>query len=551
MSRAIPDKKIIAVLPAYHAVKTLQTTFDAIPKNWFDEVILVDDASVDDTVSLARSLGITTFAHQRNRGYGGNQKTCYREALAEGADIVVMIHPDFQYDPGFAPELIRPIAEGRVDAMFGSRMLTPGGAIEGGMPRWKYLANIFLTAIGNIVLGYGLSEYHSGFRAYSRSLLERLPIELNSDNFIFDTEIIIQMKAAGLRVEETPIKTKYFPEASTVGFFKGIEYGTSFLAVLAKYLMHRIGIVRIAAYVPLTPNNAMQCPGCESSRFQIVYPARSSRRENKGEFLRYAITEDKSSHHEIVRCLSCSLVYIPRRLVPDLAAAYRDQAFDAEYVSEERGRRMAARRTLRKLSKLFCGDTSGKRLLEIGPGAGFFMDEARRAGWSVSGIEPGVVWEQFAREKLGLDTIRRGGNELMHEFPDGHFDVVSAWDVVEHMEDPFAFFRLAAEKLTPGGILALSTPRLDSAVGRLLGARWHAILPSHLTYFTYASLKNYLHRAGFTIVARRSYLRFFSLQYLLNRIRLKHGDGILRTVTVPVNFFDEMEVYARLERPRA
>lgn len=548
MSRFIPDKKIIAVLPAYHAVRTLKRTFDAIPKDWIDEVILVDDASSDDTAALARSLGITTMVHPHNRGYGGNQKTCYREALKAGADIVIMIHPDFQYDPVFAPGLLQPIAEGKADAMFGSRMLLPGGARAGGMPWWKYLANVFLTKIGNAILWLDLSEYHSGFRAYSREILERLPIELNSDGFIFDTEIIVQIAMAGSRIGEVPIRTKYFPEASTVGFLKGVGYSLSFLFALLKYLGHRLGIVRVAAFVPVRGTGEEECPGCRGRRLRERYAASSGFRESLQSHAHYAITEAGAVHGAILQCLHCSLVFVPRNQLPDLASFYALQSFDERYLKEERGRRMTARRTLRKLSLLLGGDISGRRLLDVGPGPGFFMDEARRAGWSVWGIEPGAAWENFAREKLVLDTIRRGGNERMHEFPDGHFDVISAWDVIEHMEDPFAFFRLAAKKLAPGGILALSTPDFNSAARRLSDGRWHALIPSHITYFSRSSLRAYLTQAGFRIVHRRSYVRFFSLAYLGERVSGASMNGVLRRLILPVNFFDELEVYSVREQ---
>ncbi|OHB17591.1 MAG: hypothetical protein A2749_00950 [Parcubacteria group bacterium RIFCSPHIGHO2_01_FULL_45_26] len=238
MAQKIPNKKIIVVLPAYHAVKTLSRTISAIPRDWVDDIVLVDDASGDGTAELSRSLGIKTFVHQANRGYGGNQKTCYAEALRLGADIIVMVHPDFQYDPYYIPDLIRPIAENRADAVFGSRMMIPGGARRGGMPLWKYLANISLSKLGNLVLGLHLSEYHSGFRAYARHVLEETPIELNSNNFVFDTEIIAQLKVFNFRILEMPIATRYFPEASMIGFWKSCQYGLSFMLVLASYFAH-------------------------------------------------------------------------------------------------------------------------------------------------------------------------------------------------------------------------------------------------------------------------------------------------------------------------
>lgn len=244
MSQLALGKKVIAVLPAYNAARTLKRTYDAIPKEWIDDVILVDDASADNTIEVARSLGVRTFTHPKNLGYGGNQKTCYREALRLGGDIAVMVHPDFQYDPAFIPGLILPIAKGECDAVFGSRMVVPGGALKGGMPYWKFIANVFLTAVENLVLRLDLTEYHSGFRAYSRRVFETINIEENSDDFVFDTEIIVQMKRAGLRIREIPISTRYFKEASMIGFWRSSRYGLAILRVMVKYLLWKWNLKR-------------------------------------------------------------------------------------------------------------------------------------------------------------------------------------------------------------------------------------------------------------------------------------------------------------------
>lgn len=244
-------KKVIVVLPAYNAEHTLQPTLDSIPKNIIDDFILVDDQSSDRTVEVARGLGLKhVFIHTKNTGYGGNQKTCYTEALRLGADIVIMVHPDHQYDPGYIPELIKPLQEEKTDACFGSRMLIPGGALRGGMPYWKYIANIFLTKLENLILGMDLSEYHSGFRAYSRKTLKTVPFMLNSNNFVFDTEVIAQMKIAGLHIREIPIATRYFPGASMIGFVKSVEYGFHILLVLGKYLVHQFGLHTFSEFVP-------------------------------------------------------------------------------------------------------------------------------------------------------------------------------------------------------------------------------------------------------------------------------------------------------------
>jgi glycosyltransferase involved in cell wall biosynthesis len=228
--------KIVIVLPAYNAAKTLMRTLAEIPPEYAGHVILVDDASRDETVKIAKAAGLTVFQHPKNRGYGGNQKTCYREALAAGADIVVMLHPDHQYDATVIPDMVAPILAGEADAVFGSRMLG-GHPLEGGMPRWKYVANVLLTALANIAFGRYLTEIHSGFRAYSRKYLETVRFEENSDDFIFDTEIIAQGMRCNLYFKEVPIVTRYFPEASSINFRRSVVYGCGILGVLVRYAL--------------------------------------------------------------------------------------------------------------------------------------------------------------------------------------------------------------------------------------------------------------------------------------------------------------------------
>ncbi len=236
-------KKVTVVMPAYLAEKTIEATLEAVPKEWVDDIIVTDDASKDGTVEVSRRLGLHTLVHPKNRGYGGNQKTCYTEALARGADIVVMVHPDHQYDPAAIPRLVAPLLEGRADAVFGSRMLGKR-FVEGGMPRWKFVANVLLTAIANVILNMYLTEYHSGFRAYSRRYLETIRFERNSDDFVFDTEIIAQGVVKDMTIEEIPITTRYFPEASQIGFVRSCVYGMGILKTLAKYVLFNSGLWR-------------------------------------------------------------------------------------------------------------------------------------------------------------------------------------------------------------------------------------------------------------------------------------------------------------------
>lgn len=233
--------KVAVVMPAYNAEKTLAQTYADIPRGSVDDVILVDDASRDATVDVARRLGLHVVVHPRNRGYGANQKTCYRTALERGADIVVMVHPDHQYDPKVIPALLEPLLAGGCDAVFGSRMLG-GRPIQGGMPKWKFFGNILLTAIENATFLIYLTEYHSGFRAYSRCYLESVNLEANSDGFVFDTEIIAQGVARKMVIREVPIQTRYFDEASQIGFWRSVRYGLAILKTMVLYKMHKKGM---------------------------------------------------------------------------------------------------------------------------------------------------------------------------------------------------------------------------------------------------------------------------------------------------------------------
>jgi glycosyltransferase involved in cell wall biosynthesis len=244
VAEALRVGRVVIVMPAYNAARTLEETFRAIPPGFYDEIVVVDDFSRDDTTGLARRLQLKAIRHPHNVGYGGNQKTCYMEALRdERTAIVVMLHPDGQYDPRIIPEMIRPIAEGRADMVLGSRMMIPGGARAGGMPLWKRMANRFLTTLENLALGRRFSECHTGYRAYSRRFLETVPFLRNSNGFVFDTEVIFQAVHFGLPVVEVPISTRYFEDASSVGFRAGVVYGLGTLWTAARFLLHRAGLV--------------------------------------------------------------------------------------------------------------------------------------------------------------------------------------------------------------------------------------------------------------------------------------------------------------------
>jgi len=236
-------KRIIVVMPAYHAGRTLESTWRDLPHDVVDEVIVVDDASDDDTVAVARTLGLEVILHSRNTGYGGNQKTCYREALARGADIIVMVHPDYQYDPRLVTAMAGMIASGIYDMVLGSRILG-GGALSGGMPVWKYVANRLLTTFENVLLRAHLSEYHTGYRAYSRTILNALPWQSNSDDFVFDNEILAQAIVGHFRIGEVSVPTRYFAEASSANFAQSVRYGFGVVRTTLLGLLARTGLYR-------------------------------------------------------------------------------------------------------------------------------------------------------------------------------------------------------------------------------------------------------------------------------------------------------------------
>ena len=236
-------KKIVVVMPAYNAEKTLRDTYNDIPFEIVDDVILVDDASRDRTSEVARNMGIHTIVHENNLGYGGNQKSCYRAALELDANIVIMLHPDYQYTPKLIPAMASMIAYGEFDAVLGSRILGIG-ALQGGMPLYKYIANRVLTLFENLLLGHKLSEYHTGYRAFSREILERLPLEKNSNDFVFDNQMLAQIIWFGYRIGELSCPTKYFEDASSINFRRSVSYGLGVLKTAVQFRLQKWGVAR-------------------------------------------------------------------------------------------------------------------------------------------------------------------------------------------------------------------------------------------------------------------------------------------------------------------
>ena len=236
-------KRIVVVMPAYHAGRTLEATWRDLPHDIVDQVVVVDDASDDDTVAVAKALGLDVILHPHNMGYGANQKTCYKEAIARAADVVVMVHPDYQYDPRLVTAMAGMVASGIYDVVLGSRILG-SGALRGGMPPWKYLANRMLTLFENVMLGAHLSEYHTGYRAYSRSLLDALPWQRNSDDFVFDNQILAQAIVGRYGIGEVSVPTRYFAEASSIGFRRSVRYGFGVVGTTLLAFLARTGIYR-------------------------------------------------------------------------------------------------------------------------------------------------------------------------------------------------------------------------------------------------------------------------------------------------------------------
>ena len=253
--------KVVVVMPAYNAGRTLRMTYEELPKDSVNLVILVDDGSTDETLEVARGLNLEIFVHDRNYGYGANQKTCYTEALRAGADIVVMVHPDYQYDPTLLPQIIEPIVKGEADLVLGSRLMG-GSAIRQGMPWWKYLGNRALSRLENLVFGLSLSEFHTGYRAFRREVLETVNYAMNSDGFVFDQQIIAQVVAARFRIAEIAVPVRYFPDASSASFVNSVGYGLRILLLLARFALYRSGLYRSrrfqslrARYSRLTPED--------------------------------------------------------------------------------------------------------------------------------------------------------------------------------------------------------------------------------------------------------------------------------------------------------
>jgi 2-polyprenyl-3-methyl-5-hydroxy-6-metoxy-1,4-benzoquinol methylase len=543
-------------MPAYQAERTLERTVLAIPAGVADEVILVDDASGDGTADLARRLGLKVLVHTSNRGYGGNQKSCYSLALDTEAEIVVLLHPDYQYEPKAVPLLIAPILAGEADMTFGSRFAGMGDPLGGGMPRYRYLGNRVTTAVQNLMLGTRFTDMHSGMRAYTRRCLESLPFLRYSEGFSFDAELLVDAVTSGQRVVEVPIPTRYTEESSSISIMRSLAYvwrGITYAAWRAavrgrrgrRYLprWRRGGVGRRRGPVVVA-----RCVACGSERMHLRYPATTSGEVPLEEFR--CTTSALGVHDDILECPRCGLLSSRPTLEPAEIVARYERVVDEEYLAEEDERR-----------ELFAWVTSrigsyhvpGRRLLEIGANMGLFLAVAAEAGWEASGIEPSSWAVEHGRERFGVD-LRRGAAETLDEDPRS-VDVLVMLDVLEHLADPADALRRLRAPIADRGLLALATVNVESLHGRLRGGDWPWFIRSHLHYFRPTTLTRMLADAGFEAVEWSVVPRSFHVSYLLHRAAgIAPGSGVARAAArlgdpkIPVGWIGDVTLV--LARPR-
>jgi 2-polyprenyl-3-methyl-5-hydroxy-6-metoxy-1,4-benzoquinol methylase len=510
--------KVVITMPAYQAERTLERTVLAIPPGVADELILVDDASRDGTAELARTLGLRVHVHPNNRGYGGNQKSCYQLALEADADIVVLLHPDYQYEPKAVPLLIAPILAGEADMTFGSRFAGMGDPLGGGMPLYRYLGNRLTTIAQNLCLGTRFTDMHSGMRAYTRRALESLPFLGYPDGFSFDAELLVDAVTSGLRVVEVPIPTRYFEESSSISIARSLEYvthGTGY-ALRQGLARGRRGARYIPAWRRSTgrrtagPLTVATCVACGHERMALLYPANVSGEVPVEEFR--CTTSALGIHDDILECPRCGLLSSRPTLTNEEIAEGYEQVVDEEYLAEELERRELFDWISDRIDQF---SHEGKRLFEIGANVGLFLSVAQERGWNVAGIEPSRWAVESGRERFGVD-LRQGTVESLAEEP-GSVDVLVMLDVLEHLVDPMSALRSLRPMVDPRGMLVLSTVNVDSLHGRLRKERWPWFIRSHLHYFRPPTLTAMLGAAGFDLVEWNVVPRSFHLSYILHR----------------------------------
>jgi 2-polyprenyl-3-methyl-5-hydroxy-6-metoxy-1,4-benzoquinol methylase len=512
-------------MPAYRAEDTLTKTVADIPAGIADMVILVDDASPDNTVEVARELGIRVYVHSSNRGYGGNQKTCYTKALEEGADIVVLLHPDYQYDPKAVPLLIAPILGGYADMTFGSRFAGLSDPRGGGMPMYRYLGNRVTTTLENLMLGSRFSEMHSGLRAYSRRSLLSLPFLNYSDDFSFDSQFLVDAVTRGQRVVEVPIPTRYTRESSSISVIRSLKYVGHTLAYCARKSAARgrrgrrspLGSRDLRAKPKARGEKvARRCVACGATEQVLLYPANVA---DEAPATEYSCTSSALARHDdILECPRCGMVSSDPKLAPEEILDRYAKVVDENYLNEEEGRRELFSWVLRTMSGFF---VRGDRLLEIGSNVGLFLDTARAHGWRARGVEPSKWAVEVGRERFHVDLQEKALEQL--DEPSTSADAIVMLDVLEHVVDPLDALRRLRQLLDDEGLLVVSTINLAGFHARLRGSRWPWLIRPHLHYFTPSTLQSLLSYAGFQMVEWQVVPRSFHLSYVANRARSSLG----------------------------
>ena len=516
--------KVVITMPAYRAEGTLAKTVADIPAGAADSVILVDDASPDNTAGLARELGIRVYVHPENRGYGGNQKTCYARALEEGADVVVLLHPDYQYDPKAVPLLVAPILAGHADMTFGSRFAGLSDPLGGGMPMYRFLGNRLTTTLENLMLGSRFTDMHSGMRAYTRDCLLSLPFLRYSDGFSFDSQLLVDAVTGGQRVVEVPIPTRYTQESSSISVARSLEYVAHSLAYCARQAAARgrrghrspLGSPPPARPRADGPKVARRCVACGAEEQVLLYPANVSGDAPPSEFR--CTAGELAQHDDIVECARCGMVSsVPTLTSDEIRDRYAD-VVDEDYLGEEEGRRELFEWVLRMMRSYHVG---GDRLLEIGSNVGLFLHTAGTAGWRARGIEPSKWAVEFGRERFSVDLDQKTLEQL--DDPPGSADAIVLLDVFEHVVDPLDALRRLRPLLEDEGLLVLSTVNFAGLHARVRGERWPWLIRPHLHYFTPSTLHSLLRDAGFRMVEWSLVPRSFHLSYVANRARSNLG----------------------------
>jgi glycosyltransferase involved in cell wall biosynthesis/2-polyprenyl-3-methyl-5-hydroxy-6-metoxy-1,4-benzoquinol methylase len=509
---------VVITMPAYHAETTLERTVSAIPEGVADELILVDDASRDATAEVARRLGLRTLVHPENRGYGGNQKSCYSLALEAGADIVVLLHPDYQYEPKAVPLLIAPILAGDADMTFGSRFAGMGDPLAGGMPLYRYLGNRITTTAQNLLLGTRFTDMHSGMRAYTRRALLSLPFLNYPEGFSFDAELLVDAVTSGLRVVEVPIPTSYTHESSSISISRSLEYVTHGTAYAAKRSAARGR--RGSRYLPAWRRGVTirshgrtvvaTCSFCGNERMRLRYPSNASGDTPTEEFR--CTTSALGLHDDIVECGRCGLLSsLPTLDGTEIIDRYRE-VVDEGYLDEEDARRDLFRWITNQMAGYSIRGTS---LFEVGANMGLFLSIASEAGWDVAGLEPSAWAVSQGAERYGVD-LREGTVESL-ELAERSVNALVMLDVLEHLTDPTEALRALRPAVDDEGMLVLSTVNVASMHSRARGANWPWFIRSHLHYFRPTTLIEMLRSAGFEVVTWDIVPRSFHLSYLLHR----------------------------------